>query len=327
MKRGTTIHRAGLELVFARELPRPGGGEVEAYARVRVERRDDRRSERLVRARAPRADGRGGREHGGASGGPTLRDLLDPWPLEPLPQLVESAIADDTTEAAPRVWMSAESQSWLAKHAPRTFKLLLRHTELCQRDACFALVREGDHVRLAWRAEGALEVEARPAPLFATAHALARGRVRGTDADDDSEPQEARPDGGRSSATRASAAAAGGTVVAPEALRLVRAYLVGTWITGRLAHELEWIAATRSYRLRDGQRALYLREGQGGGRTSIWLSGDGLTEPLEVAVAPPLATPAPVVRAGLEWLLAGGPGTDGELFLDASATHVRELGS
>lgn len=317
MKRGTTIQRAGLEIHFARELPRPGSGEIEAFARVRVEQRDERRSERLVGTRVVR-----GRERNPG----TLGELLDPWPLEPLPQLLDEALADDALETAPRIWMGAESQSWLAKHAPRTFKLLLRHTELYQRDACFALVREGERVRFAWRAEGAVQVEARPAPLFATAHGLAYGRVHGADEGAvESANDGTGPDGNEALQSPAARADSGAVAASPEAIRLVRAHLTSTWITGRLAYELEWIAATRSYRLRGGERALYLREGQGGGRASVWLSGDGLAEPLEVAVAPPLATPVPVVRASLEWLLAAEPGTDGELYLDASATHVREL--
>ncbi|MEZ5979123.1 MAG: hypothetical protein R3F34_12980 [Planctomycetota bacterium] len=276
---------AKLEFVFARERARQGRGDVEAFAQVRV----------VVEREGLRSRYRDG-------GVRTLGEAVDPWPLEPFPQVFDAAVARHAPSGTPTVWMSAELQSWFAKRAPETFRRLLHEANLYQRDPCYAIVREGESVRLAWRPRGAVRSDARPAPLFDAAHAVAQGRLPGS-------PSGRTPRGASHD----------------DALRLLRAHLVAHHLTHRLPAEVEWLPQGRSYRLRGADRGVFLREGEDGGRGSVQFLGDGFDDPFEVDVAAPLDVPAAVVRRGLEWLLAGEGRSDGELYLDPTAEHVHEL--
>lgn len=269
-----------VEIVFARELPVIATGDgLEALVRARVEVATDERRHRW-------------------SQGPldTVARATDPWPRLSLPDGLEQVLVLCAGSAPPRVWASAEAQSWLAKHAPRTFALLMQRTDLCQRDACYALVREGETVRFAWRSDGPVDVHGIDAPLFDVAHAAARGRLADLDADDDA---------------------------LPDALRLVRAHLVTLWSTGRLAPEQEWLAASREMHVRGGDGDTRLAEGADAGRSSVWLHTAASHQARELDISIPDDVPAAVVGACVSWLLANA--ADGELFLDPSGRHVREL--
>ena len=281
VRRGVRIVEPGVEIVFARELPTGAGGDLEALAPARVEVMDGRRSARWSERPIAR-----------------LADATEPWPLLRLPHDLERAI-DRARElglgdGVPRVWMSAEAQSWLASRAPRSFALLMRCTALYQRDACWALVRDDEGVRLAWREAGEVSVHAYEAPLFTAAHAVARGALPGL----------------------------GGAP--PDALRLVRAWATAMWSTGRLGAELRWLGEGRGVTLRDGDGSTRLAEGARDGRDSVWLFTPASNQGRELDLRAPEGMEPAVVRLGLEWLLAGGTGR--ELFVDPGGRHVRELG-
>lgn len=269
-----------VEVFFSRELPEvatDGSGEAVVRARVQVTT--------------------AGKQHGWSQHPlDRLSRAIDPWPRLTLPEGLERVLALGATGAPPRVWSSAPAQSWLAERAPRTFALLMQRTDLRQRDACYALVREGESVRFAWRPDGAVEVHGLAAPLFDVARAAAAGRVADLDANDSA---------------------------LPDALRLVRAHVRTLWSTGRLAPEQEWLAADRETRVRGGDGGTRLAEGADAGRSSVWLHTVASHQAREIDISAPEGVPAGVVRVCVEWLLASP--ADGQLFVDPSGRHVREL--
>lgn len=277
--RGVRIREAGVEIVFARELPSAGTGDTEAFARARVEVMDDTRRERWSQRPVQR-----------------LGEAVEDWPPLRLPQDVERAIerARAFDGDGPRVWLSAEGQSWLAARAPRSFALLMRDAQLYQRDACWALVREEAGLRLAWREAGEISVRAYDAPLFELAHAVANGTLPGD-----------------------------GTST-PDALRLLRAWTTALWCDRRLPAECRWLPQQRALALRDGDGGTRLAEGSRAGRDSVWLFTPASNQGHELDLRAPDGMEPAAVRACLEWLLAGGSGR--ELFVDPGGRHVRELG-
>lgn|GEM_PF-6591230 len=279
VERGVGIVEPGVEIVFARELPRSGAGAIEARALARVEVMDGGRRARWSERPIAR-----------------LRDATAPWPRLLLPHDLERVIevARELGHGPPRVWLSAEAQSWLAARAPRSFALLMQRTEVFQRDACWALVRDESSVRLAWRDAGEVSVRAFDAPLFVVAHAVARGVLPGVDA------------------------------APPEALRLVRAWTTALWSTRRLPIDCRWLPDQRGLALRAGDGGTRLTEGARGGRDSVWLFTPSSNQGRELDLRAPEGMEPEVVRTGLQWLLAGGAGR--ELFVDPGGRHVRELG-
>lgn len=265
-----------VEIVLAREHAQVGSVGVEAVARARV-----------VVQRAGR------RERWRSGGVGTLERALEAWPREPFPDLLDT-VERTFADLPSRVALTADQLAWFARHAPATFRRFVDDHVLVQRDACYALVRGSAGVRFAWRPAGPVRVDARPAPLFELAHAVALGRLGTLD---------------------------GGAALDAEAHALVRDALLALWVHGRLPADVEWLASARALGRRGALDGARLVEDPERGPLALRLTSGARA--LDLDQTPPADTPAAVVRVAVAWLLESGAPTGDELFVDPTGVHAR----
>jgi hypothetical protein len=247
-----------------------------------------------ARVRARVRIGAAGFEAAWRSGGVhSLHEAREAWPTVHFPRVLDE-LAALSGGVRPTVALTADQLAWFARRAPTTFARLAREVDVVLRDPCFVAAANEHEATFTWRPSGPVRIEPRAAPLFATAHGLARGRI------------------GEHAADR-------------DAVELVRAVLLAVHTHGRLPPRIEWVASEGALRQRGASFAasgprVFLRSG-----SELAFAPQPGAAALAIDVAPPIDTPRAVVAAVVAWLCGDRVARVGSLFVDPTGTHVRSV--